>query len=113
MAFLLLITFLSLAGIPPTIGFYAKFSVIQSVIQFGWVWPAVIAIISALIGMYYYLKIIKIAYFDDPNSDKKFVKQQNFEFTITLSINVMAIILIGLFPEFLLDITTLTSILIF
>ena len=113
MAFLLLITFLSLAGIPPTIGFYAKFSVIQSVIQFGWVWPAVIAIISALIGMYYYLKIIKIAYFDDPNSDKKFVKQQNLEFTITLSINVMAIILIGLFPEFLLDITTLTSILIF
>jgi NADH-quinone oxidoreductase subunit N len=113
MAFLLLITFLSLAGIPPTIGFYAKFSVIQSVIQFGWVWPAVIAIISALIGMYYYLKIIKIAYFDDPNTHKKFVQQQNFEFTITLSINVMAIILIGLFPEFLLDITTLTSILIF
>jgi NADH-quinone oxidoreductase subunit N len=69
-AFLLLLIFLSLAGIPPTIGFYAKFSIIQATIQFGWIWPAVIAVMSALIGIFYYLRIIKVAYFDEPG--KKF-----------------------------------------
>ena len=112
-AFLLLIIFLSLAGIPPTIGFYAKFSIIQATLQFGWIWPAVIAVISALIGIYYYLRMIKIAYFDDTIKATKTSKSVNNELNLTLTMNVLALIVLGLFPSTLMDIATLTSALIF
>ena len=112
-AFLLLIIFLSLAGIPPTIGFYAKFSIIQATLQFWWIWPAVIAVISALIGIYYYLRMIKIAYFDDTIKATKTSKSDNNELNLTLTMNVLALIVLGLFPSTLMDIATLTSALIF
>lgn len=113
LAFLLLIIFLSLAGIPPTIGFYAKFSIIQATLQFGWIWPAVIAVMSALIGIYYYLRMIKIAYFDDAIKATKASKSIHGELTLTLSMNAIALIVLGLFPSPLMDIATLTSALIF
>lgn len=113
-AFLLLLIFLSLAGIPPTIGFYAKFSIIQATIQFGWIWPAVIAVMSALIGIFYYLRIIKVAYFDEPGKNLNQVsKSSNNELSVTLSINTLSLLIIGLFPSSLMDIATLTSALIF
>ena len=74
-AFLMMIVMFSLAGIPPTIGFYAKFSVLQVVINEAAVWPTLVAIIMALIGMYYYLRIIRIMYFE--KSDKK-IKKKTF-----------------------------------
>ena len=114
LAFLLLLIFLSLAGIPPTIGFYAKFSIIQATVQFGWIWPAIIAVMSALIGIFYYLRIIKIAYFDEPGKNLDQVsKSSNNELSVTLSINTLALLIIGLFPSSLMDIATLTSALIF
>ena len=63
-AFLMMIVMFSLAGIPPTIGFYAKFSILQVVVDKEVVWPAIVAVISALIGMYYYLRIIRYMYFE-------------------------------------------------
>ncbi|MBL6727662.1 MAG: NADH-quinone oxidoreductase subunit NuoN [Methylophilaceae bacterium] len=114
LAFLLLLIFLSLAGIPPTIGFYAKFSIIQATVQFGWIWPAIIAVMSALIGIFYYLRIIKVAYFDEPGKNLDQVsKSSNNELSVTLSINTLALLIIGLFPSSLMDIATLTSALIF
>ena len=114
LAFLLLLIFLSLAGIPPTIGFYAKFSIIQATVQFGWIWPAIIAVMSALIGIFYYLRIIKVAYFDEPGKNlDQFSKSSNNELSVTLSINTLALLIIGLFPSSLMDIATLTSALIF
>ena len=59
-----MITMLSMAGIPPTVGFYAKFSVLQSALNEGFVWSVVFSVLMALIGIYYYLRIIKIMYFD-------------------------------------------------
>ena len=68
-AFLILILMLSMAGIPPTVGFFAKFSVIQALIHADLVWVAIAAVILAVIGTFYYLRIIKLVYFDKPEGE--------------------------------------------
>ncbi|MGR3913488.1 MAG: NADH-quinone oxidoreductase subunit NuoN [Gammaproteobacteria bacterium] len=68
-AFLLLILMLSMAGIPPTAGFFAKLSVIQSLVQAGLVWAAVAAVLLAVVGAFYYLRVIKLMYFDAPDAE--------------------------------------------
>ena len=64
-AFIMLLVMFSLAGIPPTVGFYAKFSVIEAAVNAGFVWLAVVAVLASLIGAFYYLRIVKLMYFDD------------------------------------------------
>jgi NADH-quinone oxidoreductase subunit N len=56
----------SLAGVPPTAGFYAKFAVLSAAVQAGQIWLAVVAVIFSLIGAFYYLRIVKLMYFDEP-----------------------------------------------
>src|SRR6266704_7157545 len=65
-AFIMLLVMFSLAGIPPMVGFYAKFTVIEAAINAGFVWLAVLAVITSLIGAFYYLRIVRLMYFDDP-----------------------------------------------
>ncbi len=65
-AFIMLLVMFSLAGMPPTIGFYAKFMVIEAAVNDGFVWLAVVAVLTSLIGAFYYLRIVKLMYFDDP-----------------------------------------------
>ena len=64
-ALLMLLLMFSMAGVPPMIGFFAKLLVIRSVIDAGMLWLAVVAVLFAVIGAYYYLRIIKLMYFDD------------------------------------------------
>ncbi|TDJ64830.1 MAG: NADH-quinone oxidoreductase subunit NuoN [Proteobacteria bacterium] len=64
-AFLMLLLMFSMAGAPPTIGFYAKLLVIQSVIEVGMIWLAILAVLFAVIGAYYYIRLVKVMYFDD------------------------------------------------
>lgn len=64
-AFLMLLLMFSMAGVPPTAGFYAKLLVVQSVIGANRLWLAVVAVLFAVIGAYYYLRVIKLMYFDD------------------------------------------------
>ena len=66
MAFVMLILMFSLAGLPPTVGFYAKLSVLQSTVASGQVWLAVLAVMASLVGAFYYLRIVKTMYFDAP-----------------------------------------------
>ena len=68
---------------------------------------------SALIGIYYYLRMIKIAYFDDAIKATKSSKSVHGELTLTLTMNAIALIVLGLFPSPLMDIATITSALIF
>ena len=65
-AFVMLLVMFSLAGMPPTIGFYAKLLVLQAAVKAGFVWLAVVGVIAALIGAFYYLRIVKLMYFDEP-----------------------------------------------
>jgi NADH-quinone oxidoreductase subunit N len=65
-AFVMLIVMFSLAGVPPTLGFYAKFAVIEAAVNQGFVWLAVVAVLTSVVGAFYYLRVVKLMYFDDP-----------------------------------------------
>ena len=68
-AFLMLLLMFSMAGVPPTLGFYAKFAVLQSALHAGFLWLTIFAVLMAVIGAFYYLRIIKLMYFDEPQDD--------------------------------------------
>ena len=56
----------SLAGVPPFVGFWAKLGVIQAVLDVGYTWLAVVAVLFSVVGAFFYLRIVKLMYFDDP-----------------------------------------------
>jgi NADH-quinone oxidoreductase subunit N len=87
----------SLAGIPPTIGFYAKFSVIMSAVGAGFTWLAVVAVLTSLVGAFYYLRIVKLMYFDEPAEAAPIVARGDSR--ALLSVNGLAILLLGVFPQ--------------
>lgn len=96
-AFLMLITMFSMAGVPPTIGFYAKFTVLQAALQAGFIWVVVFAVLMAAIGAFYYLRVIKLMYFDEP-TDTAMIDAP-LDARIVLSINALALLLLGLMPQ--------------
>jgi NADH-quinone oxidoreductase subunit N len=65
-ALIVLLLMFSLAGIPPLVGFYAKLAVLQAVIESGHVALAVAAVLFSLVGAFYYLRVVKVVYFDEP-----------------------------------------------
>jgi NADH-quinone oxidoreductase subunit N len=96
-AFLMLLTMFSLAGVPPTIGFYAKFSVIEAAVDVGLVWLAVVAVMASLIGAFYYLRIVKLMYFDEPVD--KAPLEARADTRVLLSLNGLSLLLFGIFPQ--------------
>jgi NADH-quinone oxidoreductase subunit N len=95
-ALMMLILMFSMAGVPPTLGFYAKLSVLQAVVNTNHTWLAVVAIIFSIIGAFYYLRIIKLMYFDKPVSDQPF--ESSTDMKVVLSANALAILALGIFP---------------
>ncbi len=96
-AFMMLLTMFSLAGVPPTVGFYAKFSVIQAVVQEGYVWVAVVAVMASLVGAFYYLRIVKLMYFDAPVDDAPI--EPRGDTRVLLSANGLLLLLFGVLPQ--------------
>ncbi len=95
-AFVMLILMFSLTGIPPTVGFYAKLAVLQAVLGTGQVWLAVLSVLLSLIGAFYYLRVVKVMYFDDP-VDTTPISVGN-DVKVTLTANGMAVLLLGVLP---------------
>ncbi len=106
-AALLAIAMLSMAGVPPTVGFYAKLSVLQAVIQVDMVWLAVVAVLFSVIGLFYYLRVIKVMYFDKPQADQLPTVKQSLDVKVLLSINALSLIGLGIFPSVLMGYTLL------
>lgn len=96
-AFIMLILMFSLAGVPPMVGFYAKFSVLQAALSAGHLWLVVFAVVASLIGAFYYLRVVKVMYFDKPQDTAPI--EVNFDMRIALSINGLAILLLGIMPD--------------
>jgi len=96
-AFLMLIVMFSMAGIPPTLGFYAKFAVLQAALQAGFLWVVVFAVLMAVIGAFYYLRVIKLMYFDEPEDNSPIAAP--FDMRVILSINALALLAIGIMPQ--------------
>lgn len=99
-AFMMLIMMFSLAGIPPTVGFYAKLVAIDAVIKAGQVWLAVYAVMMSLIGAFYYLRVVKLMYFDEPEDTAPI--QSNLDMRWVLSANGLAVLVLGIVPGWLL-----------
>lgn len=101
-AFLMLIVMFSMAGIPPTLGFYAKFTVLQAALQAGYIWFVVFAVLMAVIGAFYYLRMVKLMYFDEP-TDHSPIKAP-LDMRIMLGVNSLGLLVIGLMPQKLMEI---------
>lgn len=96
LAFIMLLLMFSLAGIPPTVGFIAKLSVLEAIIDAGYISLAVVAVLASLIGAFYYLRVVKTMYFEEPSDTTK-VENRGFA-TSVLTINGLFVLLAGIFP---------------
>jgi NADH-quinone oxidoreductase subunit N len=95
-AFVMLAVMFSMAGVPPFLGFWAKLAVLQEAVNSGLVWLAVVGVVASVIGAFYYLRIIKVMYFDKPLDETPL--QASMDFRLTLSLNALIILFAGLFP---------------
>ncbi|MFP5350678.1 MAG: NADH-quinone oxidoreductase subunit NuoN [Gammaproteobacteria bacterium] len=94
LALLMLVLMFSMAGVPPTAGFAAKFLVIQSVIGGGMAWLAIAAVLFAVIGAYYYLRVVKLMYFDDAEDTSPISGGRDLRYLLAFN----ALLLIGVMP---------------
>ncbi|MCK5337096.1 MAG: NADH-quinone oxidoreductase subunit NuoN [Gammaproteobacteria bacterium] len=100
-AFMMLIFMFSMAGVPPTVGFWAKLAVLSAVIDVNMLWLALVAVFFSIIGVYYYLRVIKLMYFDEPVDTTAI--NNTTEMQIALSFNGLIILLLGVYPSALMS----------
>ncbi|MGQ0547773.1 MAG: NADH-quinone oxidoreductase subunit NuoN [Betaproteobacteria bacterium] len=100
-AFLMLVMMFSLTGVPPTAGFDAKLAVISAAVAAGYLWLAVAAVLFSLVGAFYYLRVVKLMYFDDPVDATPV--ERRWGFGALLSANGMALLGFGMFPQQLME----------
>lgn len=98
LAFMMLLIMFSLAGIPPMVGFIAKLGILEALIQAHSVWLAVVAIIFTIIGVFYYIRVVKVMYFSDSEQAvEKIHCPKNL--ILAISINGLLVLGLGIFPS--------------
>jgi NADH-quinone oxidoreductase subunit N len=95
-ALMMLILMFSMAGVPPTVGFYAKLSVLQAVIDIDSVWLAIVAVFFSIIGAFYYIRVVKLMYFDKAATDEPLHTATDMQ--IAVSLNSLLVLGLGIFP---------------
>lgn len=95
-AFMMLLVMFSMAGVPPTVGFYAKLLVLKAIIDIDLVWLAITAVLFSVIGAFYYLRIIKVMYFDEAEDENAIKVSGGMH--VVLSSNALLALFLGLFP---------------
>jgi NADH-quinone oxidoreductase subunit N len=96
----MLLLMFSLAGLPVMIGFWAKLAVLQAAFQAGYTGLVVAAVLFSLVGAYYYLRVAKLMYFDDPVDHSPIVTSADQRLVIT--VNGLAVLVLGIMPGWLL-----------
>ena len=96
LAFLMLAVMMSMAGIPFMAGFYAKWVVLQSVVEIGLVWLALVGVLFSVIGAFYYLRVVKCMYFDKPEQSEAIEISQDVK--VAISANGLLLVVLGLYP---------------
>jgi NADH-quinone oxidoreductase subunit N len=96
-AFIMLLVMFSMAGVPPLVGFFAKLSVLQAALQQGLVWLVVLAVMMSLIGAFYYLRVVKLMYFD--NAQQSAPIRPLGDMKVMLSANGLGLLLLGIAPQ--------------
>jgi NADH-quinone oxidoreductase subunit N len=100
-AIVMTVLMFSLAGVPPMMGFMAKWAVLQAVVATGQYWLAVVAVLFSLIGAFYYLRVVKTIWFDDA-VDVSPIKTP-IDMRVALSLNGVLVVLLGVMPGSLLQ----------
>jgi len=95
----MLLLMFSMAGVPPAVGFYAKLSVLWAVVDAGFVWLAVIAVMFSLVGAFYYLRIVKLMYFDEPVDRSPLAPSPSMR--LVLGANGLGMLVLGIRPGLL------------
>ncbi len=98
---MMLIMMFSMAGVPFFIGFFAKFSVLQAVVASGQLWLALVAVLFSLIGAFYYLRVVKVMYFEQPTDTSPLTA--GLDMRILMSANGLAVAVLGAFPQVLMS----------
>ncbi len=95
-AFIMMAILFSMAGVPPFLGFWAKISVLQEAVNSGLVWLAIVGVVTSVIAAFYYLRVVKVIYFDKPMDNTPI--KASMDIRMALSINGVAILALGLYP---------------
>jgi NADH-quinone oxidoreductase subunit N len=103
-AAIMMMMMFSMAGIPFFVGFFAKLSVLQAAVAGGHLWLALVAVFFSLIGAFYYLRVVKVMYFDPPASAAPI--EATMDVKLLLSVNGLAVALIGILPNSLMMLCT-------
>lgn len=96
------IVMFSMAGVPPMVGFFAKWMVIKAAMEAGLFWLAIAAVVFAVVGAFYYLRVIKFMYFDEPENETSVVAPVDFR--AALAVNGLMLIGLGVFSGALINI---------
>ncbi len=99
---MMLLLMFSMAGVPPTVGFFAKLFVLDAVVSVDLTWVALVGVFFSIIGAFYYIRIIKLMYFDKPVDDTPLT--MGVDTQVVLSLNGLSMLYLGLFPAGLLSI---------
>jgi NADH-quinone oxidoreductase subunit N len=94
---IMLMLMFSMAGVPFFVGFFAKFAVLEAVVASGQYWLAIVAVLFSLIGAFYYLRVVKLMYFDAPADPAPL--DAALDMRILISANGLAVALFGIFPQ--------------
>jgi NADH-quinone oxidoreductase subunit N len=97
----MLMLMFSMAGIPFFVGFFAKFSVLQAVVAAGYMWLAIVAVLFSLIGAFYYLRVVKLMYFDEPIDESPLTATTDMR--VLVSANGIVVAVLGIFPQFIMS----------
>jgi NADH-quinone oxidoreductase subunit N len=95
LAALVLCIMFSLAGIPPFLGFWAKLAVLRAAIEGGMLWLAIVGIVFAVVGAFYYLRVVKVMYFDEPVGE--LVPRNDRPLQVAVGVNALALLVLGIF----------------
>lgn len=104
LAFLMLVFMMSMAGIPPFLGFWAKWAVLLEVVNAGMIWLAVLAVVFSIIGLFYYLRLVRLMYFDRSEAMERITA--GFDVRVMMSTNALAILALGIYPGGLMALCT-------
>lgn len=108
-AFMMLLLMFSMAGVPPTVGFFAKLGLLEALVQAHYVWLAALALLFAIIGAYYYLRIIMLMYFEEPKESQAAIQiKMSKTLLVAVSVNSAAALVLGLLPSTLIDMCRIT-----
>ena len=95
----MLVMMFSMAGIPPLVGFYAKFAVLEAAVNVGLTWLAVVGVVMSLIGAFYYLRVVKAVYFDEATGSAGDALTVGGDMKLVLGVNGLVLLGLGILPN--------------